>query len=576
MPPNFRQNTQTRRGNRSGYAEHDDFEGLPVRQWRHEWVNITPPPPPDPTRKNDIWAVELPHGMPKDSHLLPAHSQALLRAARSGALYNRPTPAEEEEAEIDPTVAEKNDKKEEDPSSKGFLVKVWKQVPRNSENPTVSHLAKRRKGTITLSSSLPAGAAPGPTVTKATVRRIDAAGNPYTQEVTLTEGQSVDGEIISTTVVALPPSSATGDASASATPVRKRPPPPKRKPKGPGRGRRKKLPLPVNPAPGATNLATAAPAPGVQASGMDGSKPSDDASKNNDSEMADDDEGDDGEEDGEEGDDDEEGDEGQDAGNTPASRADSEAKSDQMDITPSQTPVEDLTRATDQPVLASAHSHLSAPQLPQSHIEGSPLKNVVFAQSPPSGDHYSPVQENAPSSTGLSNTEPTPQSTEAPVSMPMSMDATIAGGPLSVGDASLDFDVEMSDYTPAQPENPSGTAPPPPPSTEPEEPTVTTTITIEAAPSAPVEEKETETDVKASIETSDFKEKTPASIVDSPTKAPYTNTNTNNTGEEEKKEREEESHQPPTQPETANSPDLFSGLEAALDQHGPENNVSGM
>ncbi len=203
--------------------------------------------------------------MPKDSQLLPNHTQELLRAARSGRLYKRPAPAEEEEVEADPAVPEKTEKKEEDPSTKGFQIRIWKQVPRNAEGPTVSHLAKRRKGTVTLSSDLPAGAAPGPTITKATVRRIDAAGNPYTQEVTLNEGQPVDGEIISTTVVAAPIPSISVEASV--TPVRRRPPPPKRKPKGPGRGRRKKLPLPASTHPNAAKPATAGLMPGVQTGG---------------------------------------------------------------------------------------------------------------------------------------------------------------------------------------------------------------------------------------------------------------------------------------------------------------------
>jgi hypothetical protein len=203
--------------------------------------------------------------MPKDSQLLPSHTQELLRAARSGRLYKRPAPAEEEEAEVDPAVNEKAEKKEEDPSTKGFQIKVWKQVARNAEGPTVSYLAKRRKGTITLSSDLPAGPATGPTITKATVRRIDAAGNPYTQEVTLSEGQPVDGEIISTTVVAVPGASMDGGASASATPVRKRPPPPKRKPKGPGRGRKKKiLPLPLTAHPDTANNSGTGLMQGVQ------------------------------------------------------------------------------------------------------------------------------------------------------------------------------------------------------------------------------------------------------------------------------------------------------------------------
>src|SRR5688500_18305734 len=91
----------TRRAGRGGFAEHDDFEGLPVRQWRQEVINIAPPPPVDQQQQNDIWAVELIHGMPKDSNLLAPHSQELLRAARSGRLYKRPAPEEDTEADAD-------------------------------------------------------------------------------------------------------------------------------------------------------------------------------------------------------------------------------------------------------------------------------------------------------------------------------------------------------------------------------------------------------------------------------------------------------------------------------------------
>lgn len=214
-----------------------------MRQWREEWVKIAPPPPPETAKPNDIWAIELPHGLPKDAPLLAPHSQELLRAARSGRLYKRPPPAEEEEPEGDGPSTEKLDKKEDDDAStKGFTVRTWKPIARNAEGPDVSHLAKRRKGVVTIASKTVVTPAHGNVITKATVRRVDAAGNPYMQEVTVVEGQQIEGEIISTSVIAAPVTIAAGDAQQ--TPAKRRPPPPKRKPKGPGRGRRKKLPLP--------------------------------------------------------------------------------------------------------------------------------------------------------------------------------------------------------------------------------------------------------------------------------------------------------------------------------------------
>ena len=221
------------------------YTGLPVRQWRQEWVSVAPSSQQEMTQQGDRWAVELPYGMPRESHLLPPHTQELLRAARSGRLYKRPAPTEEEEpdAEVDPV---KGEKKDWEPTSDGYTVKMWKQVPRNAENQTISHLAKRHKNTVTLASRAAAPQAAGPTVTRATVRRIDAAGNPYEQTVTLADGQQVDGEIISTTVVPVP-TAAQGELGVQqTTPARRRPPPPKRKAKGPGRGRKKgKLPIPI-------------------------------------------------------------------------------------------------------------------------------------------------------------------------------------------------------------------------------------------------------------------------------------------------------------------------------------------
>lgn len=217
-----------------------------MRQWRQEWVNVAPPEPQEPIQQNDIWAIELIHGMPKDSALLAPHSQELLRAARSGRLYKRPPPADEEEADADATQAatDKNEKKEEETAVKGFSIKLWKQIPRNNEGSGLSHLAKRRKATVTIASKTIEDKAVGPTVTRATVRRIDAAGNPYTEEVTLGDGQQVVGEIISTRVETTSAGAADGFV-APAPPPRRRPPPPKRKKAGPGRGKKKiKNPLP--------------------------------------------------------------------------------------------------------------------------------------------------------------------------------------------------------------------------------------------------------------------------------------------------------------------------------------------
>lgn len=403
--------------------------GLPVRQWRKEWVNAVPSPQQEMAQQGDRWAVELPFGMPRESHLLPPHSQELLRAARSGRLYKRPAPTEDEDVDADVDVI-KGDKKEWDAPNEGFMVRTWKQVPRNAEVPVVSHLAKRHKNTVTISSKEVSEPASGPTVIRATVRRIDAAGNPYEQTVTMTEGQHVDGEIISTTVVpapsAPPPELA---APQQATPVRKRPPPPKRKAKGLGRGRKKgKLPLPLPAtrsqnalADGASSikaeavdadvslrpplsrkpttgheLTTTAPAQGVKTEDAEDST-------NQDSEMADvsgipseDEEGDGG--DGEE----DEGEEGDEGGDTPQTdgvngaahgqETEDAEMSDAVQPGSAEEPAGSRPATSEEgatapkvrfqpPALANLGPPNAAMHLTSPRIEGSPLKNVMI-QSP--------------------------------------------------------------------------------------------------------------------------------------------------------------------------------------------------
>jgi hypothetical protein len=250
-------------------------------------VDIAPPPVPTTTQKNDRWSVELPHGMPKDYHLLPPHSQELLRAARSGALYKRKAPPEEDDvAEVVDILpagtggktgtvaagpvadAEKGGDKRPGASKAdpGIKVKVWRRLPRDAEAPPVSHLAKRHKNTITLPSKASTTQFSGPTVTRVTVRRADAAGNSYEQTITINDDEQLnhlDGEIVSTTLIPAP-TALDPAAQQQATPTRKRPPPPphKKKHKGPGRGRKKKLiagPLPLPAKPGVAPNTTAAP-----------------------------------------------------------------------------------------------------------------------------------------------------------------------------------------------------------------------------------------------------------------------------------------------------------------------------
>ncbi|KAI0391725.1 hypothetical protein F5Y17DRAFT_397055 [Xylariaceae sp. FL0594] len=326
-----------------------------------------------------------------------------------------------------------------------------------------------------------------------------------------------------------------------------RPPPPKRKPKGPGRGRRKKLPLPVNPSPSTAGLAATAPVQGSQT--VEGSKAIDDANKNQDTEMADDDDGDEGEEgeeDGDEGDDDEDG-EGPEGDTLPVSRADSETKSDDMDITPAQTPTDDGSKtepsAQDTPALAPT-AYLSAPQPPPFHTEGSPLKNVVFAQSPSSGGNNSPGGDD----------------TSLP-SAPLNSAAEVAANAPSPTDPSIkiapsDTDVVMS------------TAPLLTAETEPAVPSNSVDDTVQKAPAENTQQGSEPTGTEnpsaniSSQNAADLEYEPPAA----------TEGTTNDSAPDSSGIPAPAPAPPPEEEEnySADSPDLFSGLEAALDnQQGP-------
>ncbi|OBT67784.1 hypothetical protein VE03_03458 [Pseudogymnoascus sp. 23342-1-I1] len=271
MAPGYRNSNPSRRQTR-GLVDHDIFEGLPVRNWRRDAVTVAPPPAHDPfATAKDKWDVELPWGMPKDAHLMPQHSQDLLRAARSGRIYQKRMLVEEEDAEADALLAAEKAEKKEEAKEEGFVVRTWKLVPKHLEGPEIEYLAKRRKG---LRGAVVKG---GATMTKMTLRRTDGAGNTYVEDVVVPEGHVVEGEVIATTVILDPATTGAPAAGIPAPqPVKRRPPPPKRRAKGPGRGRRKKLPLPPRSAPatvGAAQVdgqATEAPKqePAVDANGV--------------------------------------------------------------------------------------------------------------------------------------------------------------------------------------------------------------------------------------------------------------------------------------------------------------------
>ena len=116
----------------------DILEGLPIRQWKQVEAQIGPPPVME-TLTGQAYFPEQP--MPRDYHLLPEHSQQLLRLARAPTAPKPSTPQNEDE---------ENDKKLDDDRTKdtnrGIALPRWSQVPRHLEEPEVEYLAKRRPG----------------------------------------------------------------------------------------------------------------------------------------------------------------------------------------------------------------------------------------------------------------------------------------------------------------------------------------------------------------------------------------------------------------------------------------------
>lgn len=249
-PSQFRNRDRSNRQGR-GQIEHNVLEGLPINQYREIEVTVGPNAADNKPVDANAWP-ELP--MPRDSHMLPEHSQQLLRAARSGRTIQPPAPPEDDDNEL----------KDEEPEHKevqiGFTVKKYVKIARHNEAPEPEFLAKRRKG---LPSQYMSGQIQAP-LRETKVKKLDAEGNVAVYKVLAPEGQTVEGEVAPTDaaievapVIAAPGTIVEGVGVVNAegivvandilqqTPPRRRPPPPKKKkmkhiPRaGPGRGRKR-------------------------------------------------------------------------------------------------------------------------------------------------------------------------------------------------------------------------------------------------------------------------------------------------------------------------------------------------
>lgn len=258
-PSQYRSSRTGNRQTRTTQPDHDYFEGLPVRRWRKQPINVNSLPERDATRIEATLQngyKELP--LPRDFSMLPENSQHLLRMARMG-LRKEPEVVEEDKENEENEPAEVNE-------DNGLFATRWVLVPRDDEGPEPEYLAKRRKGlplsypTGTISTN---GVAP---MRKTKIRKADAEGNNTVLEVLVPDGQTVEGEIMEdvsptqplapgTVVEGIGIVNAEGLVVAGeqmAPPQRRRPPIPKKKKRhGPGRGRKK-----IIPAPGAEDGAT--------------------------------------------------------------------------------------------------------------------------------------------------------------------------------------------------------------------------------------------------------------------------------------------------------------------------------
>lgn len=221
-------------------------EGYPPSQWRGREVTVGRGTTDDNKGDKDKFWTELP--MPHNYHLLPKHSQEILRIARMPPKIRKAVaPLEEDGGDVE-------DEEKPKEVQNGFPVRKLVKLDRDNgqEAPEPNYLAKRRKVTSTTN------ATQGPAPLRETkVKKVDAEGNVSVFTALVPEGQSVPGEVLPTDAAlaeVVPAAAAPGTVvegigvvnaqgvvvvndMAKQTPPRRRPAPPKKK----GRRGRKKV-----------------------------------------------------------------------------------------------------------------------------------------------------------------------------------------------------------------------------------------------------------------------------------------------------------------------------------------------
>lgn len=207
--------------------------------------------------------------MPPDSHLLPAVSRALLRAARAGCIYVRQSGRSANDEDKEMADGEDQGAGAGHSADRSFTSRRWMTLSKNIEPPEPEFLAKRRPGLPSLYGGTAVdGGASGP-MRRTKFQKVDPeTGNISIYEAWVPEGHRIEGEISGdvktiaeqSEVPVKPETPAPGTvvegvgvvnsegvvvaeagSAAVMTPPKRRPPPPKRKGKGIGRGRKKKV-----------------------------------------------------------------------------------------------------------------------------------------------------------------------------------------------------------------------------------------------------------------------------------------------------------------------------------------------
>jgi hypothetical protein len=375
--------------------------------------------------------------------MLPEISQQLLRKAREGQIYLKPTP-----------VANGKDDKGKGGGKDvdgGFVSKKWTLVARDQEAEEPTYLAKRRKGLPPTFGVGIANLNPQTSYRTTRVKKYDAEGKLHVYEVLAPEGQQVEGEIVAEDdtakaapvepVAAAPGTVVEGVGVVNEhgvvvsndlllpTPPRRKPPPPRRKPKkGPGRGKKKVI-FEGGEAPAADGTT---PAGVLNVPGIAAERATDSAAPSSQADTPMPDAGDDEEGSGSEGEEGEDGEDGREEGELSPSPEPEDAAGEKQSVPPSDplpsaAPAAEVKEEQKEEAMAidSATHEIAEQQVPAlsdvgSAPEPSALPGLTQALTSPS----LPAQPNEPESTSANPPDPQAPAIPSSPEIPLAAGAT--------------------------------------------------------------------------------------------------------------------------------------------------------